>query len=237
MLCCCCCYCDILGGLLASSSTQVLQTAMQGDPLLPMFFILVMDVLSHLVTLADEDKNNSILNMAMMGRFRRFINEKGVGWITTQLALAREILHQLKKNSTCGGLWRPPGFPFKKIFLHRSRKPLNPRPHPDAAVSVALWEPGQAITALWHMGTGEGIFLTSTWNSLLRRVELRTWGVPLGHLTVWARRPLADRLLMLDFFLVFFFNGESDSTGLTLKEKFYLNFMLEVEYNSFLSFE
>lgn len=47
----------------------------------------------------------------------------------------------------------------------------------------------------------------------------------------------SDRLLMLGFFLVFFFNGESDSTGLTLKEKFYLNFMLEVEYNSFLSFE
>jgi hypothetical protein len=42
---------------------------------------------------------------------------------------------------------------------------------------------------------------------------------------------------MLGFFLVFFLNGESDSTGLTLKEKFYLNFMLEVEYNSFLSFD
>jgi hypothetical protein len=56
---------DILSGLLASSSTQVLNGVpgeiiyhqrglMQGDPLLPMFFILVMDMLSHLVTLADE---------------------------------------------------------------------------------------------------------------------------------------------------------------------------------------
>ena len=176
MLCCCCCCCDILGGLLASSSTRVLLNGIpgeiiyhqrgliQGDPLLPMIFILVMDVLSHLVTLADEDKNNSILNMAMMGRFRRFINEKGVGWITTQLALAREILHQLKKNSTCGGLWRPPGFPFKKIFLHRSRKPLNPRPHPDAAVSVALWEPGQAFwPVLWPWDRRGDFFNQTFW--------------------------------------------------------------------------
>lgn len=44
-------------------------------------------------------------------------------------------------------------------------------------------------------------------------------------------------LLTLGFFLVYLFNGESDFTGLTLKEKIHLDFKLELEYNSFLAFE
>ena len=104
-----------------------------------------------------------------------------------------EFTHTIKKNSTCGGLWRPLGFPFKKkIFSHRSRKPPKPRPTSwrRRCRNPVRTRP-EPTTALWHMGTGEGIFLTSAWNPLPRRVEPRTWGVPLGHLTVWARRPLA----------------------------------------------
>jgi hypothetical protein len=57
---------DIISGLLASSSTQVLMNVIlgertvhqrgmrQGDPLSPMLFILVMDVLSHMVAKATK---------------------------------------------------------------------------------------------------------------------------------------------------------------------------------------
>ncbi|XP_066389803.1 3-ketoacyl-CoA thiolase 2, peroxisomal-like isoform X2 [Miscanthus floridulus] len=38
-----------------------------------------------------------------------------------------------KKKLDLRGVMTTPGFPFKKkIFSHRSRKPPNPRPHPDA---------------------------------------------------------------------------------------------------------
>lgn len=58
---------DVLSGLLATSSTQVLLNGIpgktilhrrglrQGDPLSPMLFILVMDVLGHLVAKAEEE--------------------------------------------------------------------------------------------------------------------------------------------------------------------------------------
>ena len=59
-------WCDLICGLLASSSTQVLLNGIpgefiqhkrglrQGDPLFPMLFILVMDVLNWMVTRASE---------------------------------------------------------------------------------------------------------------------------------------------------------------------------------------
>jgi len=61
-------WCDIISGLLASSSTQVLLNGSpgekiyhqrglrQGDPLSPMLFIMVMDVLCHLVKKAADEQ-------------------------------------------------------------------------------------------------------------------------------------------------------------------------------------
>ena len=59
-------WCDIISGLLVTSSTQVLlngspgekiyhqRSLRQGDPLSPMLFILVMDVLCHIINKAAE---------------------------------------------------------------------------------------------------------------------------------------------------------------------------------------
>lgn len=61
-------WCDIISGLLASSSTHILLNGSpgeriahrrglrQGDPLSPMLFILIMDVLCHLVNKASEEE-------------------------------------------------------------------------------------------------------------------------------------------------------------------------------------
>lgn len=60
-------WCDVISGLLASSSTQVLPNGSpgdkiayrrglrQGDPLFPVLFILVMDVLDYMFKKASED--------------------------------------------------------------------------------------------------------------------------------------------------------------------------------------
>ena len=61
-------WCDIISGLLASSSTQILLNGSpgdriahrrglrQGDPISPMLFILIMDVLCHLIKKASEEE-------------------------------------------------------------------------------------------------------------------------------------------------------------------------------------
>jgi hypothetical protein len=60
-------WCDMISGLLATSSTQILLSSVpgdfiahqrglwQGDPLSPMLFILVIDVLALLVQRASEE--------------------------------------------------------------------------------------------------------------------------------------------------------------------------------------
>ena len=72
-----------------------------------------------------------------------------------------------KKARPVGAKTAPGHFAKKKTFSRRSIKPPNPLPYPYG-----------------------GIFLTTSWNSLPRGVELRTWGVLLEpHLTSSTRGP------------------------------------------------
>jgi hypothetical protein len=69
-------WCDMISGLLATSSTLILLNGVpgdfiahqrglrQGDPLSPMLFILFMDILSRLVQKASEDGHLQPLTLA-----------------------------------------------------------------------------------------------------------------------------------------------------------------------------
>jgi hypothetical protein len=71
-------WCDMISGLLATSSTQILLNGVlgdfiahqrglrQGDPLSPMLFILVMDILLRLVQKASEDGHLQLLSSRQM---------------------------------------------------------------------------------------------------------------------------------------------------------------------------
>ena len=79
---------------------------------------------------------------------------------------------------------RPRGIVWWRRPSHTSQE--NPRTsapplHSGTVAHVRRPRPEPGLRPmLWHYGTDKGIFLTSTWNSLTREVELRTWGVPLG---------------------------------------------------------
>ena len=61
------------------------------------------------------------------------------GISSTTVSFTHEAFHPLQEILDLRGVMTALGFSFKKkIFSHRSRKPPNPRPHPDAVVSVAL---------------------------------------------------------------------------------------------------
>ena len=77
----------------------------------------------------------------------------------------------------------------RRTFSPGRENPRTPAPPLHGGFPSLKWALGRCPPSALVMGTGEGIFLTSAWNSLPRGVELRTWGVPPGHLTVWARRP------------------------------------------------
>ena len=81
-------WCDILSGLLASSSTQVLLNGIpgkkishrrglrQGDPLSSMFFILVMDVLCYIVKkAADDDMLQPLARRALQHRISLYADD------------------------------------------------------------------------------------------------------------------------------------------------------------------
>jgi len=81
-------WCDIISGLLATSSTQVLLNGSpgekihhqrglrQGDPLSPMLFILVMDVLCHLVKkAADEQLLQPLARRALQHRISLYADD------------------------------------------------------------------------------------------------------------------------------------------------------------------
>jgi hypothetical protein len=67
-------WCDMISGLLATSSTQIMVNGVpsdfinhqcglrQGDPLSPLPFILVMDILSRLIQKASEDGHMQLLS-------------------------------------------------------------------------------------------------------------------------------------------------------------------------------
>jgi len=81
-------WCDIISGLLASSSTQVLLNGSpgekiynqrglrHGDPLSPMLFIMVMDVLCHLVKkVADEQLLQPLATRALQHRISLYADD------------------------------------------------------------------------------------------------------------------------------------------------------------------
>ena len=81
-------WCDIISGLLASSSTQVLLNGSPGekiyhqrglrheDPLSPMLFIMVMDVLCHLVKeAADEQLLQPLARRALQHRISLYADD------------------------------------------------------------------------------------------------------------------------------------------------------------------
>jgi len=81
-------WCDIISGLLRTSSTQVLLNGSpgerihhqrglrQGDPLTPMLFILVMDVLCHLIKkVADEQMLQPLARRALQHRISLYADD------------------------------------------------------------------------------------------------------------------------------------------------------------------
>jgi len=115
-----------------------------------------------------------------------------------------------------------PGFSVKKkdLLTQIEKTPEPPPPSWRRRCRHPVRTGPGPSTALWHMGTGEGIFLTSAWNPLPRGVEPRTWGVPLGHLTVWARRPLANfRNFWLHGFLCYTFNLTSHFCFMAMEQR------------------
>ena len=104
----------------------------------------------------------------------RIICNLHVNWVS--------YLAFLKKKLDLRGASRPPGIiRKKKVFSHRPRKFLNPRPiHTQGA---ATREKGRLLT--YALAWGErGDFFTLR-NLLPWEFELRTWGVPPELLTNW----------------------------------------------------